>query len=357
MNYDCVPPLVSGPPPKVSVVMVTYQHETFIAQAINSVLAQRTTFPVELIIGEDCSPDGTRQSVMDFQRRNPDRIRVLLWRDNVGAAANFVGALEACRGEYIAFCEGDDYWTDPDKLQRQVDLLDSDSELALCHHLVEYVQWDGGCRKVLQTQPPESDRGTRHAKDLIGRNFIQTCSLMVRRSCLPVLDARYLSLKVGDWPLWYLAAEHGAIAYLDASMADYRIHGNNSWHHLDAEVRHIESVRMCIYLASVAQPGARAAWQSAGLSMLKSLNEQQPTFTRAIRQVAVFWRAKCLTFPQAVGLLACAADARLQPVASRIKVIGILRKLYRSIYKRSRKLALSANRSINRFRVFRSDHQ
>ena len=97
---------------KVSVCMITYNHERFIAQAIESVLMQETDFRVELVIGEDCSTDGTRAIVREFGERFPERIRLLLPEHNLGMMPNFVATLSACRGQYVALLEGDDYWTD-----------------------------------------------------------------------------------------------------------------------------------------------------------------------------------------------------------------------------------------------------
>ncbi|MDQ3815609.1 MAG: glycosyltransferase family 2 protein, partial [Armatimonadota bacterium] len=121
---------------KVSIVMVTYNHEKYIAQAVESVLMQETNFDYELIIGEDCSQDKTRAIVMDFQRRFPERIRLLLPEKNLGGSGktNFLQTLAAAQGQYVALLEGDDYWTSPHKLQKQVDFLDSHPECAICFH-------------------------------------------------------------------------------------------------------------------------------------------------------------------------------------------------------------------------------
>src|SRR5271167_3774085 len=102
---------------KLSVMMITYNHEGFIAQAIESVLAQRVNFDYEIVVGEDCSTDRTRDILMDFHRQYPDRIVPLLRNQNIGAMRNAEATLAACRGQYLALIEGDDYWTCEDKLQ------------------------------------------------------------------------------------------------------------------------------------------------------------------------------------------------------------------------------------------------
>ncbi len=117
--------------PLVSVKMITYNHAPFIAQAIEAVLQQKTNFPFELVIGEDCSTDGTRKIVFEYQEKYPDIIRVLTSEKNVGMKKNSYRTIKACRGKYIAFCEGDDYWHREDKLQKQVAYLESHPECGL----------------------------------------------------------------------------------------------------------------------------------------------------------------------------------------------------------------------------------
>lgn len=109
--------------PLVSVWMITYNHEKFIAQAIDSVIMQKTNFDYEIVIGEDCSTDRTREIVLEYKAKHPDKFKLLLQEKNVGMMQNFIVTLKTCNGKYIALLEGDDYWTDPLKLQKQVDFL------------------------------------------------------------------------------------------------------------------------------------------------------------------------------------------------------------------------------------------
>lgn len=107
--------------PFVSVKTITYNHEKFIAQCIEGIMMQKTNFAFEYIIGEDCSTDSTMEIVQEYARRYPDVIRIITAEKNVGAVENDNRTDRACRGKYVAFCEGDDFWTDPYKLQKQVD--------------------------------------------------------------------------------------------------------------------------------------------------------------------------------------------------------------------------------------------
>src|SRR3990167_48992 len=119
--------------PLVSVKMITYNHAPFIVQAIDGVLQQKTHFIFELVIGEDCSTDGTHEIVLEYQKRYPNIIRVVTSDKNVGMKKNSYRAMKACQGKYIAYCEGDDYWHHPFKLQKQVDYLESHSECGLVY--------------------------------------------------------------------------------------------------------------------------------------------------------------------------------------------------------------------------------
>jgi glycosyltransferase involved in cell wall biosynthesis len=120
--------------PLLSIVTITYNHEPFIAKTIEGVLMQQVNFPIELIIAEDCSTDGTRAICQQYAEQYPALIRLITSESNVGAIANERRAMLAARGKYIAFCEGDDYWTDPLKLQKQVDFLESHLDYSVTFH-------------------------------------------------------------------------------------------------------------------------------------------------------------------------------------------------------------------------------
>ena len=119
--------------PLVSVCMTTYNHEPYIAEAIESVLAQQTSFGVELVVGEDCSTDRTAAICREYAAKYPDRIRLVTSPENVGWRANYRRTFEACRGKYVAYLDGDDWWCDPRKLQMQADLMESDPGCGMCY--------------------------------------------------------------------------------------------------------------------------------------------------------------------------------------------------------------------------------
>jgi|GEM_PF-542544 len=212
---------------KVSVAMITYNHERFIAQAIESVLMQETDFPVELVIGEDCSTDGTRAIVQEYAARYPDKVKALLHPHNLGPAHspgknNLVSVLKACTGKYIALLEGDDYWTDPHKLQKQMEFLEAHPECSLCFHNVKMV-YENLSRPTRDYCPPDQ-KVISTLEDLLERNLIPTCSVMYRWGLVKELPEWFFRLRMGDWPLHVLHAQHGKIGYVDGVMGAYRIH-------------------------------------------------------------------------------------------------------------------------------------
>ena len=208
---------------KVSVCMITYNHEAFIAQAIEGVLMQQTDFLVELVIGEDCSTDGTRAIVRDYGERYPERIRLLLPEHNLGGMANCAAVLKACRGQYVASCEGDDYWTDPCKLQAQVAFLDAHPESAMCFHEA-YDLWPDG-RKTEYVRSRQTDIKPFYGlEDILVRHFIPTASMVYRNGLIDVSHPKFLQITAGDWMAQVMLAEKGALAFLDQNWSVRRVH-------------------------------------------------------------------------------------------------------------------------------------
>jgi glycosyltransferase involved in cell wall biosynthesis len=212
---------------KVSVCMITYNHAAYIAQAVESVLAQRTDFPVEIVIGEDCSTDGTRGVLVDLARRNPQSIRLRLAEQNQGINSNFLGTLAACRGKYVALLEGDDFWTSPDKLQKQVEALDVHPEWAMCFHPAACMY--EGDMEGPPVIPLEWNKPEATIEDLFDVNFIPTCSVVFRNRLVAAYPSWFHDLNLGDWPLHMIHAAQGNIGFLPEVMSSYRIHSNGVW--------------------------------------------------------------------------------------------------------------------------------
>jgi glycosyltransferase involved in cell wall biosynthesis len=214
---------------EISVAMIAYQHEAYIAQAVDSVLMQDVDRSIELVIGDDCSSDRTSVILEAYARAHPDTIRLLSTPSRLGAQPNFARTLKACRGRYIALLEGDDFWTDRQKLRRQAEYLDTDPSCSMCFQNVEVLSPDG---TTLFNRPDQKPIST--IEDLFERHFMATCSVMYRAGLFGEFPAWFYSFPCGDWPLCVLNARHGAIGYIDEVMATYRKHGDGLWSGLSA---------------------------------------------------------------------------------------------------------------------------
>lgn len=229
--------------PVVSVNMITYNHETYIRQAIEGVMMQKTDFEFELVIGEDCSKDKTREICFEYQKKYPDKIRVLWWHENVSKfGGNSKRVIAHCRGEYMAFCEGDDYWVDPLKLQKQVNVMRMFPNVGLCYTDGRFLYPDGtvGKRKRHSEEigmPMGLIRGKDFCKlAILGKNPYRcwregsgtmTATTLLRMSCLRRLDMEYDVMKwrprLGDLRLWIGMGSLMDVYFLPDDAARYRI--------------------------------------------------------------------------------------------------------------------------------------
>lgn len=209
-------------PFKVSVCLITYNQEKYIAQAIESVLMQKTSFDIELVIGDDCSTDRTQEIIASYWEKNPKVIRPILRRANIGMHGNLLSTLKECTGDYIALLEGDDYWLSPSKLEIQAQFLDDHPSFVQCYHKCKIADGESSPNENLileRTPKKEVDLAA-----LLSRNIMPTCSVVFRNGLIdnyPEWINRYWFL---DWILHILHAEHGKSAYLDDCYGVYRIH-------------------------------------------------------------------------------------------------------------------------------------
>jgi glycosyltransferase involved in cell wall biosynthesis len=212
---------------KATVLLVTYNHAPYIAQAIDSVLAQETQFPFEVLISEDCSTDGTRAIVEAYQRRYPDRIHLLLSETNRNDNEVIARGIRAARGEIIAYLDGDDWWTARHKLQAQVAFLERNRSSAMCYHSVLRV-YQGSSREAHPSLPP-GPRPPMTTADVLLNYCVNSCSVAFRRSAVPELPAWYYAAYLADWALALLVSTRGELGYIDEVMAAYRIHSGGVW--------------------------------------------------------------------------------------------------------------------------------
>lgn len=213
--------------PKVSVAIITYNHERYIEQAIDSVLMQQVDFEYEIIVGDDLSQDKTREILHKYKEKYPDKITLLLYETKQGPGGNCLQVLSHCKGEYIALLEGDDYWTAPQKLQTQVNYLDQHPQCVLCSHAVQ--NFHDGRQELLGIERYATGSATFGLTELLNGEFSPRTGASVLRNGLLILPDWVRTLSNVDIVLFLLLAHLGTLDYLDDTYCVYRIHEGGIW--------------------------------------------------------------------------------------------------------------------------------
>jgi glycosyltransferase involved in cell wall biosynthesis len=216
---------------KVTVLITTYNHAKYIACAINSVLMQQCPFNYEIVVIDDCSTDGTTEILVEYQKRFPDKIRLLLNEKNECNNTQWINAMQSSTAEYIAYLDGDDCWISADKLVKQVCFLDDQLECAICFHNV-VVFAENGLETPYLHNDPAIQKKYSNLSDLLHANFIAGCAPMVRRALLTEFPEWFHTAIWGDWPLYILYAQQGSIGFIDEVMGAYRLHPEGFWNRL-----------------------------------------------------------------------------------------------------------------------------
>jgi len=226
--------------PLVSVCIISYQQAPYIGRAIEGALAQKTTFPFEIVIGDDASTDGTCRVAQRYQRDYPDKIRVLTSERNRGKHWNYQRTERACRGTYLAYCDADDYWHHPGKLQLQADYLEAHPECGLIDTDGDWFDVTRGTRikNALAGQRPSSGAAWQ-LRDVITSDWIMmSCTVMMRRavledvlnSCADDVGGRF---PMADLPRFIEVAVRSGIAHINQSTATYCVFPESSCHSRD----------------------------------------------------------------------------------------------------------------------------
>lgn len=222
--------------PLVSILCITFNHEKFIAQTIEGFLIQKTNFKFEIIIHDDASTDKNVEIIKLYQAKNPELFDCVFQTENQYSKKD--GSLENAifstpRGKYIALCEGDDFWTDPFKLQKQVDFLEKNEEYGLVHHEADYLFQKSGksVKNHHQTNKINPSRGFVF-EELLDNNNIYTPTVIFRASLLKHFMAIDVNVRskflMGDYVMWLEFSQHCKFYYLPESMATYRVLENSA---------------------------------------------------------------------------------------------------------------------------------
>lgn len=219
--------------PLVTVALLAYNHEKYIAQALNSILSQQTSFPVEVLVANDCSTDSTAAIIAQLDRENPGKISILPRATNLGLSANLQDCRSRARGRYLAILEGDDYWIDPAKLQRQFDAMEANPDWSMCYHSCRLFCEDGSRPpRIMPETPPKAPLGVL---DLLKQNHVASMSVaFFRQGVITETPSWHATLRNGDWALYILHADRGPVGFVPGVMTAYRIHDQGLWSGFDS---------------------------------------------------------------------------------------------------------------------------
>ena len=223
--------------PMVSVSLICYNQEKYISKAIDSVLMQKTKFDYEIVLSDDCSTDSTAEICKKYAEKYPDIIRLIKRDKNIGGVRNYLENYKLCKGKYISYLEGDDFFVDPYKLQKQVDFLEKNPDYAICCGHVEVIDEYGEFKGRLLT----SMKDTYTVNELCRCDFISTPTCMVRNHLIDTIPEWLFEFNGCDWTFDIVNAEHGKIKFMDEILAAYRIHNHGEWSKLTEKER-IKSV-------------------------------------------------------------------------------------------------------------------
>lgn len=214
---------------KISIILITYNHEQYIRQAIESILMQRFNELVEVIVADDCSTDRTLDIIVSYESQTSFAFRYFPQQKNIGMMKNYQRAFNACNSEYVAVLEGDDYWTDPYKLQKHVDFLDAHYECAMSYNkALTYLQ----STEIFKSDNNDINTGYNYitAQNLASGNCIGNFSTCVyRKSIIEQLNPEIYDMNIADWMFNLCVAQFGLIGQLGEIMSVYRIHDKGEW--------------------------------------------------------------------------------------------------------------------------------
>lgn len=220
--------------PKVSIVCITYNHGSFISKALDGFISQKTDFDFEAIVADDFSDDNNRSIIAEYAQKYPNIIKPIFRNKNIGSLPNYVDALSRAEGQYLAICDGDDYWTDELKLQKQVDFLDTHPDYSMCCHPFRQTYIDKSVQDKIITpwdfvSEDVKQRGYLTLEDLFPVNPIGSLTVMYRWSLKNKIPDWMKDYHIGDLVLHLLHADKGRIGVIDEVMAVYQRHVNGVW--------------------------------------------------------------------------------------------------------------------------------
>ncbi len=229
----------SNDAPLVTIITITYNHADLIGRALESFVAQKTDFPFQVLVADDCSTDGAQEVIRAYAAKYPDIIKPIMRKKNIGPEENFLSTAEVVRSKYVAICDGDDYFVDDQKLRKQVALLEADTSLSICYGYAREV-WADGSREP-QLRPPEGhvSAGSRITLDELVLGTPRTTSTIMYRwrfrdEC--IRDHMAVNIQPGDDYLMFLHAEVGGTGFIEDVLSVYWRHETGLWYDRENDI-------------------------------------------------------------------------------------------------------------------------
>lgn len=233
--------------PVISIAMLTFNHQDFIVQALEGVLMQNTDFNFKIIVADDKSTDNTRNILLTYQKNYPNKFKLILQNDNVGVHENTLSLIENVEGKYIALCEGDDYWFDSSKLQKQVDFLEHNPEYVLSFHDVQNINFRGAL--ISESKIPRKNQRNLSSKEMCGSITLPTLSLVFRNK-ENLFKFKIEDVLNGDKVLISYLSEYGKSKFHpEIKNVFYRSHDNGIWSSLNNEKQLVNNYRTFLALS------------------------------------------------------------------------------------------------------------
>ena len=220
---------------KLTIVTTTYNQEKYIGEAIDSMLMQKTKFPFQIVVSDDCSQDRTREILEKYKKKYPEKIKVIKNEKNLGAMENFIHTLAQIKDtEYVALCDGDDFWTDENKLQKQIDFLDNNKDFTICFHKARVFYQNNEKEESII---PQEEKEITTIEDLVSSNYIVANSVVYRWkfNTQNLQEIFPTNIVPGDYYMHLLHAQDGKIKMINEVMSAYRRHEKGIWWSNDNE--------------------------------------------------------------------------------------------------------------------------
>jgi len=214
---------------KVNIILITYNHSEYIGQALDGVLMQKTTHDIEVIVADDASTDNTLGIIKEYELKSSLKFTYLPSTTNLGFNRNYKRAFEACDGKYIAIMEGDDYWTDPHRIEKHVNFLEQHGECSMSFNRIVFYYQDQADFRLNDWDSDDDYKYYTSRQQLVGNKIGNLSACVLRNDIVKKLKPELFELDIADWMLGIVFGQFGFLAEQKDPMSVYRIHGDGQW--------------------------------------------------------------------------------------------------------------------------------